>query len=224
MRIRNIQKNLENIFGKIKDKDIQLAAVTKKRTIPEIKQAIFSGVKIIAENRAGEAKEKYSILKEFLKKNNIKYHFIGHIQSNKAKDVVEFADLIHTLDSEKLAKKLDKYTKKNNKIQKILVQVNIGKEPQKYGIEPEKTREFIEKISKFKNLKIQGLMCLSPYFEDPEKTRPYFKKMKDLFDELKSSSAGKYDMKYLSMGTSFSYSIAIEEGANLIRVGTKIFE
>jgi len=202
MIINNIQKI------KLEIGSTKLVAVTKLRTIEEIKQAINSGINIIGENKIQEAEQKYSEIKDM----EVELHFIGHLQTNKVKKAVEMFDLIQTLDSLKLAKEIDKRAKEINKIQDILIQVNIGKEPQKYGVLPENVIEFVDNINKFQNIKVMGLMCMPPLNRD---SRPYFKEMKMLYDKL--------ELEVLSMGMSNDYKIAIEEGSNMIRIGRLLF-
>jgi len=131
--------------------------------------------------------------------------------------------MIETVDSIKLAKEIDKQAKKNNKIMPVLIEINSGREPQKFGVMPENTEKLIEEISSLPNIKIMGLMTMGPRFGEPEKARPYFKETKKIFDKIKTANIPNVEMKYLSMGMSNSYKIAIEEGANMVRIGTKIF-
>ncbi len=205
-----IESNVKQIISEIGP--VLLAAASKTRTVNEIKQAVYAGVKIIAENRVQEAELKYKQLKEFFIKNNVEFHLIGHLQTNKAKKAVEIFDLIQTLDSLKLADKISRHAFKIKKTQKVLVQINIGDEPQKYGIKKQDLFVFLEKLRQFNNIEVKGLMCIPPYNKDP---RPYFREMKALFD--------KSNLEILSMGMSNDYRIAIEEGSNMVRIGTKIF-
>ncbi len=191
---------------------VSLVAVSKSRNVDEIKQAITADVRIIGENRIQEAEQKYSELKNYFKDNNVEFHFIGHLQTNKVKKAIEIFDLIQTVDSLKLAKEIDKRAKLINKKQDVLIQINIGKEPQKYGVLPEETIDFVKQMRQFQNIKVKGLMCMPPFNEGP---KPYFKEMKILYDKL--------NLEILSMGMSNDYKIAIEEGSNMIRIGTKIF-
>ena len=211
-----ISQNIQKIEKEIPN--INIAGVSKTKPVSDIKEAIESGIKIIGENKIQESEEKYRQLKDVFKKNNVKFHFIGHLQSNKAKQAVEMFDMIQTVDTLKIAKKINKYAKKIEKKQDILVEVNIGNEPQKYGIKPDKTKEFIEKIKDFENINIRGLMCIPPYDKNPV---PYFKKMKQLFDEIKSVQKNDFDT--LSMGMSSDYKLAVKHGSNMVRIGTKIF-
>ncbi len=221
MIAENIKKIKKEIPG------IKLVAVSKKKPVSDIRKAIGSGINIIGENRISEAEKKYLELKELFEKNNVEFHFIGHLQSNKAKTAVEIFDMIQTVDRLKIAKKINKYAKEIGKKQDVLIEINIGKEAQKYGIGPEKTKQFIEKIKDFENINIRGLMCIPPYKEDPI---PYFKKMSTLYDEIKGvwgknplSKKEQKNFNILSMGMSSDYKLAVEHGSNMVRIGTKIF-
>jgi len=148
---------------------------------------------------------------------------IGHLQSNKVKVAVKLFDMIETIDSIKLAQLVDKQCALGNKIMPILIEINSGKESNKTGILPENVDELILKISNLQNIRLQGLMTMGPRFGNPEDARTYFKATRKTFDRLKKLDIPNMEMKYLSMGMSNSYKIAIEEGANIIRVGTKLF-
>ena len=212
-----IEENIEEIKKEI-SRNIRLVAATKTRTIEEIKQAIEAGITDIGENYIQEAKEKYSKLK-----GNIRFHFIGHLQTNKVKKAVELFDMIQTVDSLNIAKEIDKRCKDISKIMPILVEVNSGKEENKDGCMPESVESLIKEISKLKNLKVKGLMTMAPFFDNPEKDRPFFRLTKRLFDKIKGLNIPNVDMEILSMGMTDTYKIAIEEGSNMIRIGTKIF-
>ncbi|MCK4766981.1 MAG: YggS family pyridoxal phosphate-dependent enzyme, partial [Desulfobacula sp.] len=175
--------------------------------------------KHFGENYIQEAIEKIDVIG----KNRICWHFIGHLQSNKAKFAVKYFEYIHTVDTLKLAKSIDKQAKKIDKIQKILVQVNIGKEETKSGTRIEETIELIKQISTFENLSLQGLMCMPPYFSDPEKARIYFKQLGLLKEKIMARKLGNVTMEHLSMGMSNDFKVAIEEGSTMVRVGTSIF-
>ncbi len=206
---------LTQTINKIKKEipaNVKILAATKTRTTAEIQEAVDSGISIIGENYVQEAEKKYPYIK-----GDIEKHCIGHLQKNKIKKALEIFDVIETVDSLDIAKEIDKRTKKQIP---TYIEVNIGKETKKTGVLPENLEILIEEISKLKNVKITGLMTMAPFFEDIEKIRPYFKEMKRLFDKIHK----KYpSIAILSMGMSDSYKIAIEEGANLIRLGTAIF-
>ena len=210
----SIKENIEKIKNEI-PRGITLVAATKTRSIDEIKEAVDAGIEIIGENYVREAESRYKELQ-----GKVKIHCIGHLQTNKIKKAVEIFDMIETVDSVKVAKEIDKRT---TKLMPVLVEVNIAKESSKSGVMPEQTIDLIKEISNFKNIKIKGLMTMAPYFDDPEKDRPYFKEMKQLFDKIKAMNIPHVDMEILSMGMSDSYKVAIEEGATMVRVGTKIF-
>jgi PLP dependent protein len=203
--------------------DIRLVAVTK--TVPEdqIREAVALGISLIGESYIQEARNKYSILSEIA----VSWHFIGHLQTNKAKYAVKMFDLVHTVDSIRLAAEIDSQAKKINKIQDILLQVNIGREETKSGMYEEDLPEAIKETARFQNISVKGLMAIPPFFDNPEAVRPYFSRLRVLRDKIRESiphdAAGKVSMDELSMGMSGDFEAAIEEGATLVRVGTAIF-
>ena len=213
----SIEENIEEIKKEI-SRNVRLVAATKTRTVEEIKRAIEAGITDIGENYIQEAEEKYSKLR-----GNVRFHFIGHLQTNKVKKAVELFDMIQTVDSLNVAKEIDKRCKDISKIMPILIEVNSGKEENKDGCMPENVESLIKEISKLKNLKVKGLMTMAPFFDDPEKDRPFFRLTKRLFDKIKGLNMPNVDMETLSMGMTDTYKIAIEEGSNMIRIGTKIF-
>ena len=220
MNIEAIKTNCEEIKAEIPD-NVKIVVAAKTRNADELKAAIASGMNIIGENYVQETSE----IKESLgrKSNSLKWHMIGHLQTNKVKTAVGIFDMIETLDSLKLAVEIDKRTKEINKIMSVLVEVNSGEEDQKTGLRPEKVVEFIRDISLLQNIKVSGLMTMGPRFGDPENAREFFKKTKSLFDEIAVLKINNVQMKYLSMGMSNTYKIAIEEGSNMIRPGSIIF-
>jgi len=213
----NIKKNVKEILDEIPD-DVKLVAAAKTRTADEIMAAIEAGVEIIGENYVQESLDVYRLVGD-----KAEWHFIGHLQRNKVKEVVPIYEMIESLDSKRLARKINKEAKKINKVQKVLIEINSGEEEQKFGILPEDAVEFAKYVSNFENLKVLGLMTMGPRFGEPEKSRPYFQKTKKIFDQLNGMGIDNIEMKYLSMGMTNSYKIALEEGANIIRIGTKIF-
>ena len=222
-----IKNNLKIINVKIKKaalkasrnpEKIKLVAVTKAAAIEQIKEAINAGVKIIGENKVQEAKEKYQILSA-----DIEWHLVGHLQTNKVKYAVEIFDLIHSVDSIKLAKEIDRRSLQFGKITNVLIEVNISGEKTKYGIKPEEVVTFLKEISEFPRVWIRGLMTIAPIVEDKEKARPYFRKLRELSKEIKSKNIKNVKMDYLSMGMTEDFEIAIEEGANMVRIGRGIF-
>jgi len=193
-------------------------AAAKARTPEEIMRAAQAGVKIVGENYVQEALEAFNVVGQ-----RVKWHFIGHLQRNKVKKAVEIFDMIETVDSSELSKEIDKRCGQREIIMPILIEVNSGREKQKFGVFPDDAEDFIKEISRLKNIKIEGLMTMGPMLGDPEEARPYFVETKKLFDRIKTLNPPGVEMKYLSMGMTNSYQVAIEEGANIVRIGTKIF-
>ena len=198
---------------------VHLVAVSKTIPAGTVKEAIESGVTILGENYVQEAREKFNALAQY----PVSWHFIGHLQSNKAKYAVRLFDLIHSVDSLKLARELDKQAKKVDKIQKILVQVNISGEDTKSGISADETPRLISEISRLENLSIRGLMTMPPYFYQPEKVKPFFAALRELRDQIKAQALPNVSLEELSMGMTGDFEVAIEEGATLVRIGTAIF-
>lgn len=212
-----IKDNVKEILTELPP-GVELVAAAKTRTSAEILEAIEAGIKIIGQNFVQEAQQAFQDVGR-----KARWHFIGHLQRNKAKKAVEIFDMIETVDSYELAAALDKRSKACSKTIEILIEINSGREPQKYGIFPEETEGLIRQISDFDCIKIRGLMTMGPFFGDPEDARPYFQVTRKTFEEIKSLSIPNVEMKYLSMGMTNSYQVAVKEGANLIRIGTKIF-
>ncbi len=200
--------------------DIKLVAVSKRIELDKIVKAIMAGATILGENKVQEARDKISDPRSQIPNLDIKWHLIGNLQKNKAKYAVQIFDLIHTVDSLELAHELNKQAEKTNKTQRILVQVKLSDEAAKHGISEKDLMALLEKTSKMYNLKVEGLMTMPPFFDDIEKTRPYFKKLRKLSEE---AIALGYPMKELSMGMSGDFEVAIEEGSTMVRVGTSIF-
>lgn len=198
---------------------ITLVAVSKTMPAEKIKKAIDAGVLILGENYIQEARKKINSLSSF----PVSWHFIGHLQTNKAKYAVRLFDLIHTVDSYKLAHELNMRAKQIGKIQQVLIQVNISNENSKSGVLPEDTISLIKKISMFDNISVKGLMAIPPFFNNPVKARPYFRSLRELKNLIKKENIQKITMETLSMGMTGDFEVAIEEGATLVRIGTAIF-
>jgi len=214
----NIEDRVKAILKEL-PQGVILEGAAKGRTPKEIEQAINAGIKVIGENYVKEAKEAIAIIG-----SKARWHFIGHLQRNKVKVAVSLFDMIETLDSLELAREIDKYSGRLNKIMPVLVEVNSASEPQKSGLIPQKVEEFLYKIGEFQNLKILGLMTMGPFLPDPQDLRPYFRDTANLFKYLANKKLpSNVEMRYLSMGMSATYKVAIEEGANIIRIGTLIF-
>ena len=196
---------------------VAIVAATKGRTIGEIEEAVKAGIEIAGENYVQEAISKYK------KIEGLKWHIIGHLQRNKAKDAVKISDCIQSVDSLRLAKEIDQQCARISKIMPVFIEVNIGNEESKSGANPDEILDLTHQVSELSNLRIEGMMTMEPFFENPEEARPYLKRMKQLFDEVKSHNIPNTDIKILSMGMSNSYQVAIEEGSNMVRIGTKLF-
>jgi hypothetical protein len=198
---------------------VRLVAVSKTKPIQMIRAAIDAGVTDIGENYIQEAREKFSALGT----RPVSWHFIGHLQTNKAKYAVRIFDLIHSVDSAKLAGELDRQAEKIGKIQDILIQVNISGEAGKSGIPSEAARPLIEEIAPLAHIRVRGLMTLPPYFDDPEKAQPFFRALRLLRDEIRATDIGNVALDELSMGMTGDFEAAIAEGATLVRIGTALF-
>ena len=200
-------------------KTIRLVAVSKTIPANRVKEAVEMGVTDVDENYVQEARSKFNALATY----PISWHFIGHLQSNKAKYAVRLFDLIHSVDSIKLARELNKQSEKINKIQNILIQVNVSQEKSKSGIYAKDTHDLIKEIGLLENLSIKGLMTMPPFFEAPEKVRPYFSELRRLRDRIARENLPGVHLDELSMGMTGDFEVAIEEGATLVRIGTAIF-
>lgn len=200
--------------------EIKLIAVTKTHPVEMIQEALNAGITAIGENKVQEAEAKIP----FLTSSHIEFHFIGHLQSNKINKLLRLKPvLIHSIDSLPLAESLEAQLDKLGSNQDILVEVNITNESSKSGIDLLNTTILVNQIATLPHLHIRGLMTIGLFDENPEATRPYFKQMKELFDKIQAMHISNVDMDYLSMGMSGDFEIAIEEGANMIRVGSAIF-
>lgn len=225
--MNSLEKNISNIKARIaaaakrakrNPEDIKLVAVSKNFSADIVQQAVDKGMTLLGENRVQEARSKYGLID-----GNVEWHLIGHLQKNKAKHAVKIFSMIQSLDSLELAEEINRRADKIDKTIDVLVQINIGLEEQKYGINPAQAVEFVEKAALFSNIRIKGLMAIAPFKEDPEEVRPYFRQMHDIFENLRKLDIENVEMRYLSMGMSNDFEIAIEEGSNMIRVGTSIF-
>lgn len=224
----SIEKNLSEIRDRIehaamlsgrRGKDIKLVAVTKTVGVERIREAVALGVTAIGENRVQEMVEKYEQLKDL----PVEWHFIGHLQTNKVKYIIDKVDLIHSLDRLSLAREINKRAAKINRKIDVLVQVNVSGEETKFGLFPDQVKEFIKGIMDMEHIRIKGLMTIAPYTEQPEEVRPIFRRLKQLSEEIRGMGLGGVYMEYLSMGMTGDYTVAIEEGANIVRIGTGIF-
>ena len=222
-----LKKNIENVLTRVKDaaivshrepSDIELVAVTKTVDVDVIDEAIDYGILHMGESRVQELLKKYEQIG-----NVVKWHLIGHLQRNKVKYIIDKVDIIHSLDSFKLAKEIDKRAENINRIIECLLQVNISEEKTKYGVSPKDVEHILRDITSLNNIKIVGLMTIAPHVGDREQIRQCFRTLKNIFDRMSEIDFPNVKMKYLSMGMSNDFEIAIQEGANLIRIGTSIF-
>ncbi|AOT68437.1 YggS family pyridoxal phosphate-dependent enzyme [Geosporobacter ferrireducens] len=217
--ITDIRQEIADTCKKLgkKPEEVQLIAVTKTIEPERINEAIANGITDIGENKVQEIMDKYTLV------SPINWHMIGHLQTNKVKYIIDKVKLIHSLDRISLAEEIQKRAERINRAVDVLVQVNIGQEETKSGIEPDEVYDFVAALRPFSYIQVKGLMTVAPYKEDPEEVRPYFNTMKEVFERIRAKNLPGIEMKYLSMGMTNDYKVAIEEGANIIRVGTAIF-
>ena len=212
-----IRENLTEILKELPEK-VELVGAAKTRSPEEILEAIDAGLEIIGENYVQEAERAFQIIG-----HKVKWHMIGHLQSNKAKKAVQIFDMIETVGSMKLARAVDNACRKEGKIMQVLIEINSGEESQKAGVMPGEAISLIREMSELKNIRIMGLMTMGPFAGEPENARPYFQRTKSIFEKIKALNIPGVEMKFLSMGMSNSYRVAIEEGANRVRIGTNLF-
>jgi len=212
-----IKQNVDQILSELPE-GVQLVAAVKTRAPGEILEAVEAGVKILGENYVQEAERAYEIIG-----NKAKWHFIGHLQKNKVKKAVNIFDMIETVDSSELAREIDKRCAQIGKVMPVLIEINSGREEQKSGVFPEKAEQLVTEISVLNNIRVMGLMTMGPRFGNPEDSRPYFVETKKIFTRIKKLNLPDIQMRYLSMGMTNSYKIALDEGANMVRIGSKIF-
>jgi len=213
----SIAENAKSILSELPP-GVELVAAAKTRTAAEILEALDAGVRTIGENYVQEAADAFPAVGR-----RARWHFIGHLQKNKVKRVVEIFDMVETVDSVELGREIDKRSAAAGKIMEILVEVNSGREPQKAGVFPEAAEPLVRALAEMPNLRVLGLMTMGPFEGDPEDSRPYFKETKKIWDALRTNAVAGAEMRYLSMGMTNSWRVAVEEGANMIRIGTAIF-
>lgn len=218
--IAEIRKNVELARKKSPNPEqaVTLVAVTKTRTPEQINQVLAAGQTILGENRVQELLDKYDAVAP-----SASWHIIGHLQSNKVKYIADKVVLVHSLESESLAKEINLRMQANGHPMDCLVQVNIADEESKFGLEKAEVMPFLDMVSKMPGIHVKGLMNIAPFFEDTEQVRPIFHEMYQLFQEVKAKQIPGIDMDILSMGMSHDYQVAVEEGANMIRVGRSMF-
>ena len=222
-----IKRNLHNIMLRARAaaeksgrslEDIKIIAVTKTVDVDRINSVYEYGLRDMGENRVQELLEKYDRLP-----SDIKWHIIGHLQTNKVKYIVDKVQMIHSVDSLELAKEIDTRAARHQRKVDILLQVNVSGEETKFGISPDKVNEYISVLSGMENIALKGLMTIAPYAQDPQDVRPVFRNLYNIYIDIKSKRYDNVSMDYLSMGMSNDFEVAIEEGANVVRIGTSIF-
>lgn len=216
----SIQENIKNSCEKSNRsfEDITVIAVTKTVEADVMNASLRLGIDHFGENRVQEVLRKIDDIE-----GAPHWHLIGHLQTNKVKYIVPIVEMIHSVDSLKLAQTIDKYAKKHSKVMKILLQVDMAEEDSKFGLKAENVDDLLDEILRLENIEVHGLMFIAPYVSDLETIRPHFKNMKVLFDRLKEKSHPRLKMETLSMGMTNDYQVAIEEGATMLRIGTGIF-
>lgn len=222
-----IKDNYENVLCQIDEaakksgrslKDITLIAVSKTVAVDRIKELTDLGVADLGENRVQEICEKYDVFEQ-----NIRWHLIGQLQTNKVKYIIDKVTMIHSLDRMELAQEIQKRSLKAGRIMDVLVEVNVSGEKSKSGIAPGEAIDFVGKLSEFPNIRVKGLMTVAPFFTDNSEARPIFRGLRKLAVDIDNENIHNISMDFLSMGMSNDFSVAIEEGSNMVRIGSKIF-
>ena len=212
-----ICENVKRILGELPG-DIRLIAAAKGRNPGEVLEAVNAGISIVGENYVQEAEEKIGAIGR-----KAEWHMLGNLQKNKVKKAVRLFDMIETVDSEELARKIDEECRKIDKVMPVLIELNVAEERQKSGVMPGELDALVGSLMGFPDIRLCGLMVMGPLLDNPQDLRPFFKEAKQIFDRIRSHYKDRSEWKYLSMGMSDSYKVAIDEGANMIRVGTAIF-
>ena len=213
----NISENVHRLLNELPP-GVQLVAAVKTRTPEEITQALQAGIKILGENYVQEAEQHHSVIG-----NLAQWHCIGHLQKNKVRKAVAIFDMIETVDSLELAQEIDKRCQQIGKIMPVLIEVNSGREARKSGALPENVVALAQSVSTLPHIRLMGLMTMGPAMGAPEDSRPYFVTTRSVFEELQHLAIPNVTMQYLSMGMTNSYRVALQEGANMVRLGTLIF-
>lgn len=212
-----IAENVRHILEELPP-GVELVAAAKSQPVDKVLEAVAAGVRVIGENYVRDAIGHFAAVG-----GRVRWHFIGHLQKNKAKKAVEIFDMIETVDSPELGAELDKRCAALGKVLPVLVEVNSGREPQKAGVFPERAEGLVRELAAFGSLRVEGLMTMGPFEGNPEDARPYFRETRAVFDTLKALSLPGVSMSRLSMGMTNSFRVALEEGATMVRIGTKIF-
>ncbi len=228
-----IKENLLNIKARIDficartgrpSVGITLACVVKNRSVEEIKQALDAGITDIGENKVQEAGLHFNAIRNTRYASGLNWHMVGHLQTNKVREAVKIFALIHSVDSLRLAEEIDRQAARINKIQDILIEVNVSQEESKFGISPKELSDLVAAIRVLKNVRLLGLMAMAPATDEPQKVRVYFRQLRGLLEKVNTECRPKDALVILSMGMSHDFEVALEEGANLVRIGKAIFE
>ncbi len=222
-----LKENLEYVESQIREacersgrlrEEVTLIAVSKTKPVSVLKEAYDLGVRVLGENKVQELADKYEELPK-----DIRWHMIGHLQRNKVKYIIDKVELIHSVDSLRLAETIEKEAAKHNITANILIEVNVAKEESKFGLMPEELDEFVSEVAKFPHIQVQGLMTIAPFVDDPEENRGIFQRLRKLSVDIAAKNVDNITMCILSMGMTNDYTVAVEEGAAMVRVGTGIF-
>ncbi|MFO8112103.1 MAG: YggS family pyridoxal phosphate-dependent enzyme [Desulfosalsimonadaceae bacterium] len=226
--METVAKRLERIREKIAEaalrsgrnpESVQIVGVTKTVPVERIAEAVRAGIRIFGENYVQESLQKM----EALASPEISWHFIGRLQSNKARHAVLRFELIHSVHSEKLAREIDRQAARLNRVQPVLLQVNTGEETSKTGVMPNDAMDLVKRVSRLQNVSIRGLMTMPPFFDAPDRVRPFFRALHDLKKRITDAGLENISMEHLSMGMTGDFEVAVEEGATLVRIGTALF-
>ena len=225
--MKTIKQNIQIVEEKIttaaeragrKREDVLLLAVSKTKPVEVIREAVACGLTSLGENKVQEIMEKYEPMGD-----GVHWHLIGHLQTNKVKYIIDKVDMIHSVESLRLAEEINKRAAAKSLVMDVLVEVNMAEEESKFGIQPERVEEFLHQIAPLPHIRVRGLMTVAPFVENPEENRVYFRKMRELLVDMNQKKIDNINMDVLSMGMTGDYEVAIEEGATIVRVGTGIF-
>lgn len=224
-RLDVVREKIERACGRSgrRSSDVTLIGVTKTFPIRTVELAVEAGLTHLAENRVQDLVEKAAAVPGMLAGGRVHWYMIGHLQRNKAKDVVDYADYFHALDSPRLAKELNKRAHQEDRIVPCLVQVNVSAEESKYGLAPDDVYGFLDRLEPYEHLQVNGLMTIASFVDDPERVRMEFRQLRRIFEAYDAGSNPRVAMRHLSMGMSGDYEVAIEEGATHVRIGSAIF-
>jgi hypothetical protein len=224
-RLQVVQERIDAACRRVRRSpvDVTLIGVSKTFPIEAVYAARDAGLTHFGENRVQDLVEKARELPGRIRGGGVEWSMIGHLQRNKARDVVENADHFHALDSLRLAKELEKGSRRSGRIMPCLVQVNISGEASKYGLQPQETHAFLDRLASLEHIRVEGLMAMATHVDDPEAVRPEFRRMRELFDGYQHQTGSGIEMKKLSIGMSNDFEVAVEEGATHVRIGSAIF-